>query len=48
MYKVYNNTTECPNCKRMMYYSRKKRLHFHWVGLIDKDNDVITHYMCPH
>ena len=42
MYKVYNNTTECPNCKRKMYYSRKKRLHFHWVGLIDKDNEPNT------
>ena len=46
--KVYDNTTECPTCKHKMYYSRKKRLHFHWVGLIDKENDVITHYMCPH
>ena len=45
--RVYENTSECPNCNKKMYYSRKKRIQFHWVGLIDRQNDVITHYMCP-
>ena len=45
--KVYDNTAQCPKCDKKMYYSRKKRIQFHWVGLVDRKNDVITHYMCP-
>ena len=30
-----------------MYYSRKGRIFFEWIGLVNKDNDVIEYYMCP-
>ena len=30
-----------------MYYSRKGRVYFQWVGLVNKENDVIEYYMCP-
>ena len=45
--KVYNNTAKCPSCNKKMYYSRKGRVYFEWVGLVNKDNDVIEYYMCP-
>ena len=45
--KVYSNTAKCPSCSKKMYYSRKGRVYFEWVGLVNKDNDVIEYYMCP-
>ena len=45
--KVYSNTAKCPSCEKKMYYSRKGRVYFHWVGLVNKENDVIEYYMCP-
>ena len=45
--KVYSNTAKCPSCSKKMYYSRKGRVYFEWVGLVNKENDVIEYYMCP-
>ena len=45
--KVYSNTAKCPSSSKKMYYSRKGRVYFEWVGLVNKDNDVIEYYMCP-
>ena len=45
--KVYSNTAKCPSCDKKMFYSRKGRVYFEWVGLVNKDNDVIEFYMCP-
>ncbi len=44
---VHNNTAKCPECTKKMYYSRKGRIYFYWVGLIDNESDVIEHHMCP-
>ena len=35
--KVYSNTAKCPSCSKKMYYSRKGRVYFEWVGLVNKD-----------
>ena len=45
--KVYSNTAKCPSCSKKMYYSRKGRVYFEWVGLVNKENDVIEYYVCP-
>ena len=45
--KVYSNSAKCPDCSKKMYYSRKGRVYFQWIGLVNKDNDVIEYYMCP-
>lgn len=45
--KVYENSMKCPSCNEKMWYSRKGRIYFRWISLMDRDVDIVSHFMCP-
>ena len=44
--KGYDNSTYCPTCKEKMYFTRKQRLFFHWVHIVDRTKDMVTQIKC--
>ena len=41
MEKGFDNSTYCPDCGEKMYFTRKRRLFFHWVEVLDRKTDMV-------
>ena len=46
MEQGYNNSTDCPDCGEKIYFTRKRRLFFHWVEVLDRKTDMVHEIMC--
>ena len=46
MEKGFDNSTYCPDCGEKMYFTRKRRLFFHWVEILDRKTDMVHEIMC--
>ena len=46
MEKGFHNSTYCPCCGEKMDFTRKRRLFFHWVDILDRKTDMVHEIMC--
>ena len=44
--KGYPNSTYCPRCKEKMYFTRKQRMFFHWIEILDRGKGMVTQIKC--